>query len=95
MKFGNVLILTGVILIVIAWVSATCIPSAAYQDFNKFVNSQGGTFTSSANFPDIYRQMSAQRRMLQNFYVGAVGMIFLTFGLNSWRKEAEPIAGAM
>jgi hypothetical protein len=70
----------GVILIVAALVHAIWIPSQAHDDFGALVRSQGGSLSHSETYPDTYRLLSAQRRMLQNAYVGVSGLVLLTVG---------------
>ena len=79
--------LIGVVLLGLAWISARGIPRAADKDFSRLVNESVGYLSSSPGFPDAYKQMSANARMLQNFYVGAAGLICLGTGLSSWRKQ--------
>ena len=94
MNFGKILALIGVTLVIFAWASATSIPNAANEEFRNFASGSDDPTTRSASFPELFKQMSAQRRMLQNFYVGTAGLICLAVGLNGWRKEVEPAAGA-
>ena len=95
MDFGKMLTLVGVILVIFAWVSATRIPSAADEDFSSFTSSAGNPSIRTVNFPDVFKQMSAQCRMLQNFYVGTAGLICLAVGLSRWRKkEVKRVTGA-
>jgi hypothetical protein len=94
MKFAKVLTFTGIGLLVLAWISAAFIPSQAQKDFDRLVRAAGGSMSHTPNFPDTYKQMSANRRMLQSFYLGAAGLICLGAGLSCWRKQVEPCAGA-
>jgi hypothetical protein len=86
MDFGKLLTLVGAALLVFAWASAANIPNAADNDYTEFAvaASVKGAHTSTANFPDAFKQMSAQRRMLQNFYVGAAALICLAAGVSRW-----------
>lgn len=88
MKLGTPLTLIGIAMIVIAWILAASIPKAANSDFNRLVRNAGG-MSHTPNFSDAYKQMSANRRMLQNFYVGAAGLIFLAAGLMSMIKNTN------
>jgi uncharacterized membrane protein len=93
MKFAKVVTFVGIALLVLAWVLAAFIPSEAEKDFDRLVVAAGGRFSSTPNFPDIYKQMSANRRMLQNFYIGAAGLVCLGAGLSCWKKQVEPSSG--
>jgi hypothetical protein len=92
-KCNRMLIITGVVLIGVAFISAQGIPKAAHDDFDKLVKSAGGRMSHTAGFPDNYKKMSAQRRMLQNFYVGAAGLICLAAGLKRQNTIAEQAPG--
>ena len=43
---------------------------------------------------ETYQRMSANRRMLQNFYIGAAGLICLAVGLSSVKRSAQPSGAA-
>ena len=92
MKFGRTLVAIGIGLVILAWVSAAGIPKAAHKDFDHLVRSVGGRMSHTPNFPDAFKQMSANRRILQNFYVGASGLICLTIGLANLKRDVERIA---
>jgi hypothetical protein len=47
--------------------------AGAHDDFSALVQRAGGSMSHSATYPDTYRALSAQRRMLQNGYLGAGG----------------------
>jgi hypothetical protein len=94
MRFEKVLTFIGAGLLILAWVSAASIPSQAQKDFDTLVQAAGGSLAHTPNFPDTYKQLSANRRMLQNFYVGAAGLICLVVGLCGWKKQVETSAGA-
>lgn len=94
MKSAKVVTFIGVGLLALAWVAAAFIPSEAQKDFDRLVQASGGSMSHTANFPDTYKQMSANRRMLQNFYIGAAGLICLGAGLGCWKKQVEPIDSA-
>jgi hypothetical protein len=70
----------GTLLVVVALVQATWIPRLAHDDFDALVRAHGGSMTHSATYPDTFRLMSAQRRMLQNAYVGAAGLLLVGLG---------------
>ena len=94
MGFAKVVTFLGIGLLVLAWVSAAFIPSQANGDFDSFVRGAGGSVSHTVNFPDVYKQMGANRRMLQNFYVGAAGLVCLGVGLSCWKRQVEPSSGA-
>jgi type IV secretory pathway component VirB8 len=81
--------LTGIVLLLIALVTASVIPLRAHDDFGVLVQAQGGGMSHTANYPDVYRQMSAQRRMLQNAYVGGAGLVFLAVGVAGLVRRDE------
>ena len=84
--FGKILTLIGCLLLVWAWISAGGIPKAAHQDFGRLVQSEGGLASHTPDFPSTYKQMSANRRLLQNLYIGAAGLICLSTGLINWKE---------
>lgn len=90
MSFAKITTFTGIELLAFAWMSAAFIPSQAAKDFDRLVNAAGGSMSHTPSFPDTYRQMSANRRMLQNFYIGAAGLICLGTGLACWKRRVEP-----
>ena len=94
MRFAKVVTFIGIGLLVLAWVSAAFVPSQAQKDFDRLVRARGGYLSHTPNFPDTYKQMSANCRMLQNFYIGAAGLICLGAGLTCWNKQVEPSSGA-
>jgi hypothetical protein len=73
-------LLVGLLLVAAAYSRASTIPSDAVQDFRALVRESGGSRTDAPGFPDAYKLMSAQRRMLQNFYIGGCGLVFLAAG---------------
>jgi hypothetical protein len=91
MKLGLPLTVIGIALIVIAWSSAAGIPEAANRDFDRLVQASGG-MSHTANFPDVYKQMCANRRILQNFYIGAAGLICLAVGLGNLNRSVKQTA---
>jgi hypothetical protein len=83
------LFLIGIVLVVVAYVQAAAIPRLAHDDFGVLLQRAGGSMSHSATYPDTYRALSAQRRMLQNAYLGGGGLILLTIGgLALLRTEA-------
>jgi hypothetical protein len=74
------LFLIGIVLVVVAYVQAASIPRRAHDDFGHLIRQLGGSMSHSANYDSTYRVMSAQRRMLQNAYVGGGGLILMTIG---------------
>jgi hypothetical protein len=84
------LLAIGALLVVVAFFAAGLIPQQAHRDFDRLVVSMGGGMSHTPTYPDVYRQMSANRRMLQNAYVGGSGLILLTagaFGLSVQRRS--------
>ena len=91
---SSVVLLAGIALVSLAYTHAAGIPVASDNDFDEFVRSKGGLLVGGVG-GDAFRQMSANRRLLQNFYLGGAGLILLAagcFGLVvidcSWRPEA-------
>jgi hypothetical protein len=83
------LFLIGIVLVVVAYLQAGSIPRLAHDDFGVLVQRVGGSMSHSATYPDTYRAMSAQRRMLQNAYLGGAGLVLMTIGgLALLRAEA-------
>ena len=74
------LVLVGAVLLVIAFVRAGGIPLAAHADFGALIRAQGGTISHSATYPDTYRLIAAQSRMLQNAYLGLTGVALVAVG---------------
>jgi ABC-type lipoprotein release transport system permease subunit len=95
MNFGKILLVgVGIFLIVTAFISASGIPEAAQKDFDRLVRNAGGHMSHTPNFPDAYKQMSSNRRLLQNFYIGAAGLICLAVGLSNCTKTKPVKQGA-
>ena len=88
MNFAKLLTLIGAVLIVIAWIVAASIPADAHADFDLLVR-RAGSLTHTVSFPDVYKQMCANSRMLQDFFVGAAGLICLAIGLARWKADAQ------
>jgi hypothetical protein len=70
----------GLILVVVAYTQAGAIPRLAHTDFGHLVQAAGGSMSHSPTYPDTYRAMSAQARMLQNAYLGGGGLILMVLG---------------
>ncbi|MGH7213385.1 MAG: hypothetical protein ACREIT_01190 [Tepidisphaeraceae bacterium] len=75
-----VLAIAGAALLFQAHQTAAEIPSEADKDFGEFVRAAGGTLSSTPGFPDAFKQMHAERRMLQNSYIGGSGLVLLAAG---------------
>jgi hypothetical protein len=83
------LVAVGTMLVVVAFLSASAIPRQAHRDFDALVQSYGG-LAHTANYPDVYRRMSADRRLVQNGYIGVSGLVVLAagaFGMTRERSE--------
>ena len=76
----------GILLIIIAWCSAIRIPEATYKDQKRSDEKAG--YTTPPERAMAYRQMCADRRMLQNFYIGASGLILLAIGTAKMKKTS-------
>jgi hypothetical protein len=74
------LFLIGILLVVVAYVQASSIPLLAHEDFGRLVQRVGGSMSSTTTYPDTYRAMSAQVRVLQNAYLGGGGLILMALG---------------
>jgi hypothetical protein len=72
------LAVAGAAFLLLAHQTAAAIPSEADKDFIEYVRANGGL--TSPGFPDAFRQMHAERRMLQNSYVGGSGLVLLAAG---------------
>lgn len=90
MKFARFTTILGIALLTFAWATAASIPGQAKQDLYRLIGPQGGSLAQVEPFPETYQQMSANRRMMQNFYIGAAGLICLAVGLSSWKQSVEP-----
>jgi hypothetical protein len=84
---NKVLIIIGIILVIAALFSAKTIPGEANKDFDRLVRQSGGVITHGQGFPDAYKQMSSNSRILQNFYVGGAGLICLAVGLVGLQRK--------
>jgi hypothetical protein len=74
------LFLIGLLLVVVAFAQAGAIPRLAHEDFGRLVQAAGGSMSHSPTYPDTYRAMSAQARMLQNAYLGGGGLVLMVLG---------------
>ncbi len=74
--------LVGAILLVTAFVRAGTIPPAAHHDFGALIRAHVGSvsMSHSPTYPDTYRLIAAQSRMLQNAYLGLTGVALVTVG---------------
>jgi hypothetical protein len=70
----------GAVLVGFAYLSAATIPQDAQEDFGALVRAAGGSMSYSPGFDTAYKQMSADRRMLQQALVGASGAALLAVG---------------
>jgi hypothetical protein len=84
---SRLIAVVGLVLIVAAFFAARSIPREANKDFDKLVRESGGVMTHGAGFPDTYRQMSSNRRLLQNFYIGGAGLLCLAAGLVGMQRK--------
>jgi hypothetical protein len=84
------LLALGALLVVVAFFAAGLIPQQAHRDFDRLVQSMGGGMSHTPNYPDVYRQMSANRRLLQNAYVGGSGLILLAVGASGVAAQRRP-----
>jgi hypothetical protein len=91
-KFAKTATFTGIGVLIFAWLTAGFIPNQGRSDFDRLVRASGGQLSHTPTFPDTYIQLSAQRRMLQNFYIAAVGLVCLSSGLTCWKGCVEVAA---
>jgi hypothetical protein len=91
-NFAKVATFTGIGLLILAWVTAGLIPNQSRHDFDRLVRAAGGQLSHTPTFPDTYIQLGAHRRMLQNFYIAAAGLICLGVGLTCWKRCVEVAA---
>ena len=93
MRRSIILLIIGVMLIILAFIKASSIPLEANKDFNRLA-SKDKLDWSTKESEYIYVQASEHRRLLQNFYVGATGLICLFIGLlrfpNKNSNDAPP-----
>ncbi len=78
--WSAILLLVGVALLIVAFVQVAAIPRLAHADFGQLISSQGGAMSHSPTYPDTFRQIAAQSRMLQNAYLGLTGLALATVG---------------
>jgi len=91
-NLGSILIVVGVVMILLAMLLAMFIPWSAHKDWDRFTKAYGRV-RATPDYPSVYRQMSAQRRMLQNLYLGFAGLICLGVGLGHLSRAALRDAG--
>lgn len=99
MSKSIILIIVGVILIGIAFLTASSIPHGAYKDLlsnGEAVSHDGGFIgvpLDTMERENLFMQTHAHRRLLQNFYLGASGLICLAVGLLalSNKNNSQPI----
>jgi hypothetical protein len=78
----------GAMLVLVAFLSASAIPHQAHRDFDALVQSYGARgLTHTPNYPDVYRRMSADRRLVQNGYIGVSGLVLLAAGAFGMTRE--------
>ncbi len=92
MRFAKIITFIGIALLVLSWASAVFIPTQARGDFSRLVRDSGGSLSTPGDYMGMYQQMCANRRMLQNLYVGAAGLVCLCIGLARWTKQVEQAA---
>ncbi|MFA5863476.1 MAG: hypothetical protein WC975_02185 [Phycisphaerae bacterium] len=90
MKYNRRLAISGAVLLAVAWLSAGRIPKEANEDYWRLVRNAGGHLSSTPGFPDAYKQMCTNSRLLQNFYLGGAGLICLAIGLTGIGRQVEP-----
>ena len=79
-----IMVILGVLLLGGAFYSAEQIPLKARGDFLEYAKSNP---INSPGFPEAFMQMHAQRRLLQNFYLGAAGSVLLFVGTQAFCRE--------
>ena len=88
--YASVMVICGVLVLAWAFYSAQDIPMKARADFYEYAKSNP---LNSPGFPEAFMQMQTQRRLLQNFYLGATGLILLLAGTRGlYRGAAMPKA---
>jgi hypothetical protein len=73
-----VLAVAGAAFLFLAHQAAAAIPSEADKDFDAYVRARGGL--TSPEFPNAFRQLHTERRLLQNSDVGGSGLVLLAAG---------------
>jgi len=79
-SWAVLVLLAGAVLLIVAFVQAGDIPRQAHGDFGALIQAHGGSMSHSATYPDTYRQIAAQSRLLQNAYLGLTGVALVTVG---------------
>jgi hypothetical protein len=78
MKIPSVILVAiGALLLATAWYSAREIPLKTRTDFFEYAKTNP---INSPGFPEAFMQMETHRRLLQNFYFGAAGLVLLAVG---------------
>jgi hypothetical protein len=75
----------GLLLITFAYWHANSIPQDAVNDSSAWVRATGGS--TSPGFSETYMRMSANRRILQNAYIGGSGMALLVIGVGAFSRR--------
>jgi len=87
MSKSKMLIVVGVLLLAIAFLTASRIPLEANRDLSalhdQHARGRGWVTSLQYNKDNVYIQAHGHRRLLQNFYMGASGLICLYVGLLS------------
>jgi hypothetical protein len=91
-RLSAVFFVVGAVLIAVAFTQAALIPHRAHDDFSALIQAHGGGMTHTATYPDTYRVMSANRRMLQNVYLGGSGLVLLAVGCAGLARSFGPRA---
>jgi hypothetical protein len=89
-RLSAVFFAVGAVLITVAFAQAALIPHRAHDDFSALLQAHGGGMTHTATYPDTYRLMSANRRMLQNIYLGGSGLVLLAVGCAGLTRSFAP-----
>lgn len=85
---ATLLVVLGAGLSIFAFHAAKQIPSLAEADFNTFavakIKADGGFWSHAPGVPESIKQMDVDRRLLQNGYIGASGLVLLATGTFGW-----------
>jgi hypothetical protein len=79
----------GAALVLAALLAAPAIPRQAHRDFDALVQHYG-SLSHTPSYPDVYRRMSADRRFIQNGYVGVSGLVLLAAGAFGLVRARDP-----
>jgi hypothetical protein len=81
-KIASALLLViGLVIVGLAHTQAASIPEAADGDLSELVRKAGGSLGSVPGFAESYKQMNANRRILQNAYIGGGGLVLFAAGI--------------